>query len=347
MQLDSTTGLYYLRARYMDPSTGTFISMDTYGGSIFDSVSLHKYLYANANPVMNSDPTGYFTLPEFGIANAIGKTIDTIQNDAFALAVWRSFKAGFMCAAYDAYRQWRTTRKIDWGHVLETFVVGTSVSVVFGGSAVLAASLRSVAIYTALGASAFTLGAFGLAGAAADGEAGYYDLAILDVIFSLQAMKGAEKCFDNAYEVATAKNAAETTTNISPENTNKASKFSKNQDPFMSEDYYENYKIQAEWVKDGVKHYYYQEPNTTRITYRFDPRAHAWERSVTVSDNFGRINYRIDMGDHGMPESHSPIHIHKYEINTSGTSYSENGLPMFHNDNSAYVNSEPPAKPWH
>ena len=45
------TGLYYLRARYMDPSTGTFTSMDTYAGSLSDPMSLHKYLFANANPV--------------------------------------------------------------------------------------------------------------------------------------------------------------------------------------------------------------------------------------------------------------------------------------------------------
>ncbi len=29
-QFDSFTGLYYLRARYMNPSTGTFITMDEY-----------------------------------------------------------------------------------------------------------------------------------------------------------------------------------------------------------------------------------------------------------------------------------------------------------------------------
>ena len=45
------TGLYYLRARYMDPATGTFTSMDTYGGSLTDPMSLHKYLFANSNPV--------------------------------------------------------------------------------------------------------------------------------------------------------------------------------------------------------------------------------------------------------------------------------------------------------
>ena len=58
-QFDETTGLYYLRARYMDTSTGRFISQDSYAGSISDPISLHKYLYANANPVMYSDPSGY------------------------------------------------------------------------------------------------------------------------------------------------------------------------------------------------------------------------------------------------------------------------------------------------
>ena len=43
-QFDSFTGLYYLRARYMNPSTGMFITMDEYAGSVFEPVSLHKYL---------------------------------------------------------------------------------------------------------------------------------------------------------------------------------------------------------------------------------------------------------------------------------------------------------------
>ena len=53
------TGLYYLRARYMDPATGTFTSMDTYGGSLTDPMSLHKYLFANSNPVAYCDPSGH------------------------------------------------------------------------------------------------------------------------------------------------------------------------------------------------------------------------------------------------------------------------------------------------
>ena len=69
-QYDSFTGLYYLRARYMNPSTGTFITMDEYAGSVFEPVSLHKYLYANANPVMNSDPSGCSALADNQVAVA-------------------------------------------------------------------------------------------------------------------------------------------------------------------------------------------------------------------------------------------------------------------------------------
>ena len=65
------TGLYYLRARYMDPATGTFTTMDTYGGSLSDPMSLHKYLFANSNPIKYCDPSGHYTLSEQETAMAI------------------------------------------------------------------------------------------------------------------------------------------------------------------------------------------------------------------------------------------------------------------------------------
>ncbi|MBN1552896.1 hypothetical protein JW979_15590 [bacterium] len=49
--------------------------MDTYAGTIFDPVSLHKYLYANANPVMNRDPSGYSTVT--GI-NTLGEKVEVL-----------------------------------------------------------------------------------------------------------------------------------------------------------------------------------------------------------------------------------------------------------------------------
>ncbi|MBE5945166.1 MAG: RHS repeat-associated core domain-containing protein [Lachnospiraceae bacterium] len=81
---DGTSNLYYLRARYMNPSTGTFISMDTYEGSIYDPDTLHKYLYANGNPVKYSDPTGNFFS---GIGSFMATTIQTTLNNAAQLHV--------------------------------------------------------------------------------------------------------------------------------------------------------------------------------------------------------------------------------------------------------------------
>ena len=74
-QFDSTTCLYYLRARYMDTNTGRFISQDSYAGSTADPISLHKYLYANSNPVTYIDPSGYFSLGEMAGVMAISGII--------------------------------------------------------------------------------------------------------------------------------------------------------------------------------------------------------------------------------------------------------------------------------
>ena len=62
----------------MDTTTGRFTSMDSYLGSVDDPVSLHKYLYANANPVNYIDPSGYYTLAELMETLGIQGVIDKI-----------------------------------------------------------------------------------------------------------------------------------------------------------------------------------------------------------------------------------------------------------------------------
>ena len=57
-RFDNDLGLYYLRARYLDVETGRFHTLDTYEGRGNDPLTLHKYLYAHANPVSNIDPSG-------------------------------------------------------------------------------------------------------------------------------------------------------------------------------------------------------------------------------------------------------------------------------------------------
>ena len=61
----------------MNPGTGTFISMDSYQGSLYDPISLHKYLYANANPVTYTDPSGYFSLPELSAGMTMSQVLSS------------------------------------------------------------------------------------------------------------------------------------------------------------------------------------------------------------------------------------------------------------------------------
>jgi RHS repeat-associated protein len=83
-----STGLYYLRARYMDPATGTFTTMDTYGGSLSDPMSLHKYLFANSNPVMYCDPSGHVALTQQEATIAIQSIIGAAMSGIFYIADW-------------------------------------------------------------------------------------------------------------------------------------------------------------------------------------------------------------------------------------------------------------------
>lgn len=56
-EFDSETGIYYYRARYFDPSAGRFLSQDPIrfgGGANF-------YAYTRNNPVVRTDPFGYYS----------------------------------------------------------------------------------------------------------------------------------------------------------------------------------------------------------------------------------------------------------------------------------------------
>ncbi len=64
-QWDPHLGMYYLRARYYKPEIGRFWTMDSYEGSQGDPLSLHKYLYAQADPINRIDPSGHFSIFKF------------------------------------------------------------------------------------------------------------------------------------------------------------------------------------------------------------------------------------------------------------------------------------------
>ncbi|MFO0940532.1 MAG: RHS repeat-associated core domain-containing protein [Pirellulales bacterium] len=76
--LSQVTGLSYLRARMYDPITGRFESADPFRGLIDSPATLNKYVYANSDPVNNTDPTGYLSLAEMSVATGIIATTTLI-----------------------------------------------------------------------------------------------------------------------------------------------------------------------------------------------------------------------------------------------------------------------------
>ena len=82
-QFDPDLGLYYLRARYYNPSTGRFMSRDPKDPQVFmrprrplDPKELHKYLYAVDDPVDMVDPSGRGII---SYAIELGETARIIQ----------------------------------------------------------------------------------------------------------------------------------------------------------------------------------------------------------------------------------------------------------------------------
>jgi len=59
-RVDADTGLVYLRARYYDPTTGTFKQLDSFLGDHNDPITLHRYTYGANDPTNRDDPSGHF-----------------------------------------------------------------------------------------------------------------------------------------------------------------------------------------------------------------------------------------------------------------------------------------------
>jgi hypothetical protein len=73
--------MYYLRARYYQPDTGRFWTMDTFEGNNEDPLSLHKYLYVKNHPVNETDPSGHDgDLISFSVASSIGTSLHAMYD---------------------------------------------------------------------------------------------------------------------------------------------------------------------------------------------------------------------------------------------------------------------------
>jgi RHS repeat-associated protein len=57
-EVDRETGLFYAKARFYDPEIGRFLSQDSFLGEVNTPPSLHRYFYANDNPLIFIDKDG-------------------------------------------------------------------------------------------------------------------------------------------------------------------------------------------------------------------------------------------------------------------------------------------------
>jgi RHS repeat-associated protein len=94
-QYDSDLGLYYLRARYYNPLTGRFMSKDPEHGFAKLTATLHKYLYANGDPVNEIDPRGREGFLDYAI-KTLGseKAVPFINAVGCGIGIWNSIAVG-------------------------------------------------------------------------------------------------------------------------------------------------------------------------------------------------------------------------------------------------------------
>ncbi|MEM7682726.1 MAG: RHS repeat-associated core domain-containing protein [Planctomycetota bacterium] len=69
------------RTRSYDPTVGRFNRLDPFAGNTRQPLSLNKYAYAHANPIMGVDPSGLFSVASFSAANGIRTTLSGLTAD--------------------------------------------------------------------------------------------------------------------------------------------------------------------------------------------------------------------------------------------------------------------------
>ncbi|MBD2491385.1 Ig-like domain-containing protein [Aulosira sp. FACHB-615] len=179
-QRDST-GLDYLRARYYDSDLGRFISKDAFAGHLASPISQNAYVYANANPVNITDPSGYESLEEASVASAIAGIFSSFSY-ASVVNIGRGIIGGALFGlAYGLIKQDAELiegrrSEVAWNEVLNSTYTGAA----FGG----------VFVNFPLAGAAFA--AAGVASAIDEARKGHLLSAAVDLTFALGPLASKE-----------------------------------------------------------------------------------------------------------------------------------------------------------
>jgi len=77
-QFDPDLGLYFNRARYLNTSTGRFLTADSFEGDPLVPLALHKYSYVESDPIDHLDPSGHQIAVVISVAAALVVSLATI-----------------------------------------------------------------------------------------------------------------------------------------------------------------------------------------------------------------------------------------------------------------------------
>lgn len=72
---DKSTGLQYMNSRFYNPTTGRFLSQDTFSGNAYEPWTQHLYSYCGNNPVNMVDPTGHESRVTYVDGNGVSQTV--------------------------------------------------------------------------------------------------------------------------------------------------------------------------------------------------------------------------------------------------------------------------------
>ena len=151
---DEETKLYYLMARYYNPDTGVFLSLDPVRGDTMNPITLNGYSYANNNPLMFVDPSGEYWKNAWWNKKAfLSKTINAVL---FIASVSFGGSVAKILASYSK-KQLSAAKRVIFANNIKKSLIRKGISAKITGYIVsaLTAATNIAGFYTDPGTSIF------------------------------------------------------------------------------------------------------------------------------------------------------------------------------------------------